>query len=184
MHKLPQNTERLRFREWKETDFELAMRLWGDGRVTRLIDRRERLDETAVRERLAKESTNWTTRGYCYYQLHSTSEPSEFVGVCGLQPRIPSMPEIPNALCFEVGAHLRPEFWKSGFAIEATKAVARHAFVELGATELFARHHPQNEGSRKVLTRLGFIHFADELFPPTGLIHIGYRLTRPDWEKQ
>jgi RimJ/RimL family protein N-acetyltransferase len=68
--------------------------------------------------------------------------------------------------------------WGRGLATEAGRAVARFAFDDLGATALFAGHHPDNGASRKVLLKLGFVHTHDELYPPTGLLHPSYRLER------
>jgi ribosomal-protein-alanine N-acetyltransferase len=41
---------------------------------------------------------------------------------------------------------------------------------------LFAGHHPQNEGSRRVLDKLGFRFMGTTYYPPTGLQHLSYRL--------
>ena len=48
-------SERLGFRRWTEEDFDLALGLWGDLEVTKLIDVRGQLTEEQVRERLSKE---------------------------------------------------------------------------------------------------------------------------------
>jgi len=48
-------TERLGFRSWTKDDLDLALGLWGDPEVTRLIDARGRLSREQVRERLAEE---------------------------------------------------------------------------------------------------------------------------------
>jgi RimJ/RimL family protein N-acetyltransferase len=181
----PRDTARLTFQEWHEGDFELAKELWGDGRVTRMFDRRDHLDDAAVAERLARELRNSAVHGVQYWRIHTRAEPSEFVGVCGLKPPwfVPSASAATATVrCFEVGAHLRPQFWRSGFAPEATAEVLRHAFEELGAAEVYAGHHPQHEGSRKVLTRLGFAYLRDQPFEPTGLNHPIYCMTRSLWQ--
>jgi [ribosomal protein S5]-alanine N-acetyltransferase len=33
---------------------------------------------------------------------------------------------------------------------------------------IFAGHHPENEGSGRLLAKLGFVYTHDELYPPTG----------------
>jgi len=52
------STTRLGFRQWREDDFDLALNLWGDSEVTKLIDARRTLSETQVQERLAQEITH------------------------------------------------------------------------------------------------------------------------------
>ncbi|MEE8540261.1 MAG: hypothetical protein V3S66_01265 [Desulfobacterales bacterium] len=48
-------TRRLFFRQWSETDLELALDLWGDLRVTKFIDARGELTVDEVRNRLEQE---------------------------------------------------------------------------------------------------------------------------------
>jgi RimJ/RimL family protein N-acetyltransferase len=54
--------------------------------------------------------------------------------------------------------------------------VIRHAFEVLGLRGLFARHHPHNRGSGRILAKLGFRYTHDERMPQTGLDHPGYLL--------
>ena len=61
---------------------------------------------------------------------------------------------------------------------EATHGVIRHAFGLLGIRGLFARHHPHNRGSGRILEKLGFRHTHDERMPQTGLDRPCY-LLRP-----
>jgi ribosomal-protein-alanine N-acetyltransferase len=57
--------------------------------------------------------------------------------------------------------------------------VITYAFDTLGASALFAGHHPENAASRKVLAKLGFQFTHKQLYPPTGLEHDSYLLKRP-----
>ena len=166
---LPKDTERLQFRWWTPEDEPLAVALWGDPRVTALIDARPRLELDAVRERLQRELTCAAQNGYQYWLLF-LRRTGEHVGCCGLKPRLPSQSVL------ELGFHLRPEHWGKGYATEAGRAVVTHAFGHLGAASLFAGHHPDNAASGGALLKLGFRRTGEELFPPTGLIHPAYRL--------
>ena len=165
-------TERLRFRVWTADDLALAQALWGDERVTRLFHR-EQLDETQVRARLERELANQRDHGIQYWAMFAKEEDAH-AGCCGLRPADPA-----NRV-FEVGFHLRPEFWGKGLASEAGGAVVRRAFEHHGATALVAGHHPDNHASRRVLLKLGFRHTHYELYPPTGIEHPSYLLTRED----
>ena len=75
---------------------------------------------------------------------------------------------------YELGFHLRPDFWKQGLAQEAGTAVIGYAFETLHANRLFAGHNPNNTASAGVLKRLGFIYMGDEFYAPTGLYHPSY----------
>jgi [ribosomal protein S5]-alanine N-acetyltransferase len=101
-------TARLGFRRWREDDIDLALGLWGDPQVTKLIDARGQLTPEQVRERLARELANDAEHGVQYWPIF-----------------------------------LR--HWRRGYALEAARAVMRHAFAELGASGLFAGHNPNEE---------------------------------------
>jgi RimJ/RimL family protein N-acetyltransferase len=165
-------TDRLRFRAWRADDLALARALWGDERVTRLFHR-EKLDETQIRARLERELMNERDHGIQYWAMFEKSG-GEHVGCCGLRPADPSR------RVYELGFHLRPEFWGAGYASEAGRAVVRRAFVVHGASALVAGHHPENYASRRVLLKLGFRHTHDELYLPTGVEHPSYLLTPED----
>ena len=164
---LPGPTERLTFRAWREDDIPLAMTLWGDFAVSRLVG--GPFDEPAVRQRLATELANQRDHGIAYWPI---SRAGVDVGCCGLKPREPARK------IYELGFYLVPACWGGGIAVEAARSVIALAFDRLGARELFAGHHPDNEGSRRVLEKLGFRYTHHEPYPPTGLDHPGYALVR------
>lgn len=165
------STQRLGFRRWTEADLPLAMALWGDPQVTRLIG--GPFSPRQVQDRLASEIESQAVHGIQYWPVFSRAD-GEFVGCCGLRP----YPESEHI--YELGFHLRRPFWGQGLAFEAASAVVVFAFESLGAQSLFAGHHPENMPSKKVLERLGFCHDHDEFYPPTGLLHPSYRLLAPD----
>eukprot|EP00727_Mastigamoeba_balamuthi_P001135 m51a1_g11018 hypothetical protein (180) ;mRNA; f:397309-397905 len=175
----PRETARLRFALWSEGDFGLAEQLWGDPRVTALIDRRPKLDTSAIRERFDRELGNLSQHSICYYQVW-LKETNEFVGVAGLKP----CDEKDDAgTVLEIGMQLRPQFWGMGIAREALESVARLAFEERDTAALCARHHPDNARSKKVLLSLGMQRTGEQLYPPTGLIHPVYKLARSQWKQ-
>lgn len=167
---LPADTARLTFRWWREDDEPLAMALWGDPRVTALIDARGALDPEAVRRKLRAEIDRGREHGIQYWPIFLRAT-SAHAGCCGLRPYQPGV--------LELGFHLRPERWGQGLATEAARAAIHHAFATLGASTLFAGHHPRNDASRAALRKLGFRSVGDEPYPATGLLHPSYRLERP-----
>ncbi len=162
-------TDRLGFRRWAAEDMPLALGLWGDPEVTRLIDARGKLTEGQVWERLEQEIANERKYGIQYWPIFLLAG-GEHVGCCGLRPR-----DVP-ARIYEFGVHSRPAHWHQGLAHEAGAAVVRYAFGPLGARALFAGHNPNNHRSRRMLEGLGFRHTHDEFYPPTGLQHPSYLL--------
>ncbi len=167
-------TRRLGFRLWSEEDVALALGLWGDPAVTRLIDARGKLSEEQVRERLAQEIATQRQHGIQYWPIFLL-ENDTHVGCCGLRPH----DEAKGIL--EIGFHIRSAHWGQGYATEAARAVMEFAFGTLHATALFAGHNPKNTVSRHVLERLGFGYTHDEFYPPTGLKHPSYLLRAGDF---
>lgn len=163
-------TGRITFRLWTDTDLPLAVALWGDQHVTRLIADLGNPSVAQAHERLTREMANWAAHGVQYWPIFLHT--GEFLGCCGLRPYQPGV--------FEVGAHLLTEHWGNGYATEALRCVIGHAFEILNATALFARHNPHNHGSARVLTKLGFRYTHDEFMPQTGLNHPCYFLHADD----
>ena len=162
---------RLGFRWWEAEDLDLALELWGDPEVTRLIDARGALSRADVEQRLASERAMEMEHGIQYWPMFLLSD-GAFVGCCGLRPR-----HQPAGI-YELGFHVCSHHWRHGYATEAARAVIDHAFDTLDATALFAGHHPENQPSRELLLELGFRHTHDELYPATDLEHPSYLLPR------
>lgn len=161
-------TERIGFSRWTQEDLALARTLWGNEAVTRYICASGRFTEQDIRDRLQTEIANGTVHGVQYWPLF-TLDTGELIGCCGLRPHAPGQ--------YELGFHLRPQFWRQGYAAEAARAVIRYAFTELKAEKLVAGHNPRNEASRVLLPRLGFRSIGDRFYAPTGLYHPSYELT-------
>lgn len=160
---------RLGFRCWSMDDLPLASALWGDAEVTGLIG--GPLSPPEVETRLRAEIDSMEAHGLQYWPIFLLADGAH-VGCAGLRPyRV-------EERIYELGFHLRPAFWARGLATEAGEAVVRFAFANLGASGLFAGHHPANATSRRVLEKLGFRFTHEELYPPTGLKHPSYLLPR------
>jgi RimJ/RimL family protein N-acetyltransferase len=167
-------TERLGFHLWREDDFELALGLWGDFAVTRLIDARGQLSNDQVRQKLQHEIASEEAYGVQYWPIFLLST-AEHIGCCGLRPY-----DLAQGI-YEIGFHIRSQQWGNGFASEAAGGVIKFAFEDLGAKALFAGHNPRNAISRKLLEKLGFRYTHDEYYEPTGLNHPSYLLTEKDY---
>ena len=164
-------TSRLGFGTWSPDDLDLAIGLWGDARVTRLIG--GPFSRRSVEERLALEIATQARTGFQYWPLFRLAD-DVHVGCCGLRP-VAGRDGV-----LELGFHLRADHWGQGYATEAGRAAIVHAFATVGASALVAGHHPANAASGRVLRRLGFRYVRDEHYAPTGLDHPSYELTAPD----
>ena len=168
-------TARLAFRVWTQSDLELALGLWGDPRVTRYFDAREKLSPQEVQDRLTREICAQIDNGVQYWPVFLRSS-HEHIGCCGLRPYRP------EDKIYELGFHIRARHWGNGYATEAARGVMAYAFLELGIRGLFAGHNPENTASRYLLQKLGFRYTHDEYYEPTGLQHPSYILTADEYQ--
>ena len=163
-------TGRLGFSHWLPGDLPLAQGLWGNVEVTSLIG--GPFTPEQVEQRLQSEIGSLTAHGVQYWPVFLL-ESDQHAGCAGLRPyRL-------DQQVYELGFHFRPEYWGRGLAQEAGRAVIAFAFEQMGASALFAGHHPANSQSSRVLAKLGFQFTHEEFYPPTGLKHLSYLLTRP-----
>jgi ribosomal-protein-alanine N-acetyltransferase len=153
--------ERIGFRPWNEEDFDLAHALWSNQDVTRLFYK-EPLSPEQVRGRLQKEMDCQELHHIQYWPIFSLAG-DEFLGCAGLRRH--------RDETVELGVHLLPQFWRHGYASEAGSYLLDYAFEKRLSNTIFAGHHPQNEGSRQTLLKLGLIAGAAEFYEPTGLFH-------------
>lgn len=159
---------RIGFSVWQDDDLELANSLWGEPAVTRFICAKGRFSPEEIGRRLALEVGTQRAHGVQYWPCFLL-DGGDFIGCCGLRP----YGDGPHV--FELGFHLKHDFWGCGYATEAASAVMAHAVGALGAQALYAGHHPENSASSHVLQKLGFQCIGQELYSPTGLQHPLYR---------
>lgn len=166
-------TKRIGFSHWTSEDFELAMKLWGDPEVAHFICSKGVFTEEEIKNRIKLEIENYEKYGVQYFPIFELDS-GDLIGCCGLRP-YKEQKDI-----FEIGFHLRKQYWKRGLAFEAATAIINYSFSVLNVKELKAGHHPMNTASKKLLQRLGFQYEADNYYEPTGLYHPSYCLKRED----
>jgi len=161
---------RLGFRLWTPADLPLALALWTNFEVTRYLG--GPFSPQQAEERFHREIALQETVGVQYWPVFLRST-GEHAGCAGLRSYNPA------SAIYELGFHLLPASWNKGLATEAARAVIGYAFTTVGASGLFAGHHPENAASRRVLQKLGFHYTHDEIYPPTGLLNPSYYLVPP-----
>ncbi len=69
----------------------------------------------------------------------------------------------------EIGYELAPEWWGQGVMTEALAAMLQFGFTRMGLHSVEAQIHPANNGSRRVLEKLGFVqegYFRENYLDP------------------
>ena len=93
--------------------------------------------------------------------------------------------------CVEIDWRLAAEHWNQGLATEGARAVAHHAFENLGIPELVSFTVPANKPSRRVMEKLGMTRDPAEDFEHPRLPeghplrrHVLYRLRREQFRER
>jgi len=88
-----------------------------------------------------------------------------------------------------VGYVLAEAYWGRGLAVEAVRALQRHAFEGMGLDILSVVHFPFNAQSRRVIEKCGFtyegtLRRATPVFSGEIYDDVCYSMTREEWEAQ
>lgn len=164
-------SNRLGFRPWTNEDLPLAQALWGNPKVTARIG--GPFSPEQVRARHNSEIRMFESWGIQYWPIFLLADDGH-VGCAGFRTYAA------NESAWELGFHLLPGFWGQGLATEASVAVLEYAFGTLGLDAVVAGHHPSNEASRRVLTKLGFEYTGEEFYEPSGIFEPTYVLRKTD----
>jgi RimJ/RimL family protein N-acetyltransferase len=176
-------TQRLRLRQWRESDREPYAALNADPAVMRFFA------GTQSREASDRSIDTWRTelneRGWSNWAVE-TLESGAFVGFIGLSVPKRALPFVP---CVEVGYRLAKEHWGNGFATEGAKAALDVAFTRLALDEVVSFTALLNLPSRAVMERIGMTN-ANEDFDHPALPegselrrHCLYRISREAWHR-
>lgn len=140
-------TERIRLRRYRESDFENHYRLCADPNLMRYLIGGKPMSRLEAWRHMAFLVGHWELRGYGYFAAEEKAS-GQFIGRLGF-----TNPE--GWPGFEVGWTLLPEFQGKGFATEGGRFLLNYAFTELGKDHVISVIHPDNKPSIRVAERLG-----------------------------
>ena len=88
---------------------------------------------------------------------------------------------------YELGYWIGKPFWGQGLIPEASRALLRHAFADLGMSRIWCGYYDGNTKSRRVMDKLGFVYQRATTGIEVSLlgeIRTGHSmlLTREQWE--
>jgi ribosomal-protein-alanine N-acetyltransferase len=110
------------------------------------------------RERTAHNIREWTReyeRGLGLLAVVHRAE-GRLIGQCGLEE---------EGDLFELGYMLDKDYWGTGLATEAARAVLAHGFCTLELPRIWATAHAENAASRRVMDKLGMTFRRSERHP-------------------
>ena len=176
------DTDRLRLRQWRESDFAPFAAMAADPQVMEfLLPLPTRADSDAA---VARTRSRIAENGWGFWAVEHR-ESGEFMGFTGLNS---PMAELPFSPCVEIGWRFARKWWGHGYASEAARAALQVGFERLGLEEIVAFTAWNNTRSAAVMQRIGMTEDADGAFDhplvPEGHAlrrHRLYRLGRAAW---
>lgn len=172
------NTQRLRLRNWQESDFEPFCQMCADPEVMRYFPATLSRDESlslAITLKSLIDARGWGV--WVVEALHKCS----FIGVVGLHNPPDRLPFSP---CVEVAWRLARPHWRQGYATEAAIAAVNFGFSELGLAEIVAFTATINRPSIRVMEKIGMqntgMDFAHPYVSDTSELsqHVLYSISR------
>lgn len=180
-------TERLRIRNWLETDRPLFAEINADPKVMQFFPRRRPREESDALMDEARRRISETGLGFFALALKDSDEPIGFLGLAltDLEPFLPNG-------TVEIGWRLAVRFWQHGYVTEASEAMLRHGFENRGLAEIVSFAVKDNTRSIAVMQRLGLRHdpardFEHPRVPDTAAHlkqHVVYAIDRDEWQKR
>ena len=169
-------TERLLLRRWVQSDRSPFADLNADARVMEHFPSvLARADSDVLADRI---EAHFERHGFGLWAVELPDQ-IPFIGFVGLA--IPSF-EAHFTPCVEVGWRLAVAYWSRGYATEGARAALAFGFGPLALDEIVSMTVPENERSRRVMTRLGMTHDPaddfDHPFQPDHRRHVLYRLQK------
>ena len=177
-------TDRLRLRQWIQSDRESFARLNADLRVMEFLP--SILDRVASDAMIDRLQAKIAERGWGFWAVESKHD-KQFIGFVGLE--IPKA-DLPFSPCVEIGWRLAFEYWGKGFATEAAQAALKIGFDRLELPEILSFTATINHRSSAVMERLGMSREPETFQHPNLAIghplreHYLYRLSREKWQSK
>jgi ribosomal-protein-alanine N-acetyltransferase len=141
-------TERLLLHQFSTEDAEFILELLNEPSFIQNIgDRGVRTLEAARAYLLNGPIASYAKNGFGLY-LVALKETDESIGMCGLIKRS-GLEDV------DIGYAFVPRFWSKGYAVEAAQAARTYAKDVIGLKRLIAITDPANEGSIRVLEKIG-----------------------------
>lgn len=170
-------TERLVLRPWGPSDVDAAHDIYSRWEVARFLGATPRA--WASRDEAVAAVTRWSALEGPLHGVWAIVRSGESAPIgSALMKLLPISGSRTPSADTEVGWHLHPDAWGSGFATEAAARLLDHAWTH-GLGEVFAVTYPENVASQAVCRRLGMesLGLTDRYYDVTSSL---FRVGRPE----
>ncbi|MBB5636395.1 RimJ/RimL family protein N-acetyltransferase [Pedobacter cryoconitis] len=142
-------SERLGFRDWKDTDLGKLAEINADPEVMKFFPATQSREQTKIF--IDRMSLQFKEKGFCYFAVDRL-DTLEFTGFIGLSVQTFEADFNP---CIDVGWRLKQSAWNKGFATEGAKKCLDYAFNHLKLKKINAMAPKANLPSINVMKKLG-----------------------------
>ncbi len=139
-------TNRLKLRELNENDEEFLQGILSDAETMEYYP--APYDINRVRNCINKSLKSYKENGFGLWGI-ILKEQNKFIGQCGI-----TIQDIDGVVVPEIGYHINKEFWKKGFATEASAASLKYGFEKLHLNEIYIHTYVKNIPSQRVAEKL------------------------------
>jgi [ribosomal protein S5]-alanine N-acetyltransferase len=161
-------TARLSLREFVPEDAEAMVRVLSDAITMRYYP--APYDRAGVEKWIERNRRRYRDDGVSLWAMVLKST-DEVIGDCGV-----ILQEVQGERLYEIGYHLRRDYWGKGLATEAAVACRNWAFANLKIDRLISLIRPENLPSRRVAERNGMTIWKEVEW--RGLDHCVYSIER------
>jgi [ribosomal protein S5]-alanine N-acetyltransferase len=155
-------TERFLLRAATFNDVADMFRVMSDPQVTRYFGMPPMATLAEARERVQMIQTAFQEQNGVRWVIADRAS-GQLIGTCGFWRLIKPHDRA------EIGYELAQEWWGQGVMTEALAAMLQFGFTRMGLHSVEAQIHPANNGSRRVLEKLGFVqegYFRENYLDP------------------
>ncbi|MGO9367708.1 MAG: GNAT family N-acetyltransferase [Terriglobales bacterium] len=167
-------TPRLHLREFTPEDADALAHVLSDSETMRYYPAphgRAGYDRAGVEQWIARNCQRYQDDGVGLWAVELTTS-RELIGDCGI-----ILQEVDGEHLYEIGYHLRRDFWGLGLATEAAIACRDWAFARLNTNRLISLIRPENLPSRRVAERVGMTLWKEVNW--RGFQHCVYSIEKP-----
>ena len=166
-------TERLILRHITPADFDDLLKMNSDPEIMQYVGD----GSTRSREEMEKEMdmliSHYQRKPGLGIWATELKENSQFVGASGLV-------YYDNTNEIEVGYRMQKEFWKNGFATEASFGLLDYGFNQLKLPKIVSSAHVANLASRRVMEKIGMTYIDDRHH--YGCLQAYYEITANEYQ--
>ncbi len=172
-------TERTILREILPTDIDGFFELDSDPEVHRYLGNKPVADKKQIIDAIKFIRQQYVDNGIGRWAIID-KKTKDFVGWTGLK----FVTELTNQHrnYYDLGYRLRKKYWGQGIATETAFASLNYAFDKLKADEIYAMADCENDGSNKILSKIGLVFI--EIFDFDGIKHNWYKIDKTEYENK